>query len=58
VQDAEMLVLLVAHKPLIQLEPDQLAGMTPARILVDTVNGWSKQPWQQAGFKLSRLGVD
>jgi hypothetical protein len=32
--------------------------MTPARILVDTVNGWAGMDWQAAGFRIFRLGVN
>ncbi|MCX6038930.1 MAG: nucleotide sugar dehydrogenase [Chloroflexi bacterium] len=56
-KDADAVVLLVNHTELCALTPERLAAMTPARILVDTVNGWAGKDWQGAGFKIFRLGV-
>jgi len=56
-KDADAVVLLVNHTELRSLTPEELATMTPARILVDTVNGWAGKDWEGAGFKVFRLGV-
>jgi UDP-N-acetyl-D-mannosaminuronic acid dehydrogenase len=56
-EEAELIVLLAAHTSLIALDPYQVASKTGARIAVDTVNGWPALPWQEAGFRLFRLGV-
>ncbi len=56
VAQAEALVLLVNHTALRSINPHTLAGLTPARVAVDTVNGWSGENWQNAGFKVCRLG--
>jgi UDP-N-acetyl-D-mannosaminuronic acid dehydrogenase len=56
-QDAELLLLLVGHQVLREQDPYLLAKMTPARLAVDTVNGWSSQEWSKAGFQLLCLGV-
>jgi len=56
-KDADAVVLLVNHTKLCGLTPEKLLVMTPARILVDTVNGWAGKDWQAAGFKIFRLGV-
>lgn len=53
----DALVLLVAHSPLRDLAPKEIAAKTSARIAVDTVNGWNPQAWREAGFELIRLGV-
>jgi UDP-N-acetyl-D-mannosaminuronic acid dehydrogenase len=55
--DAEAVLLLVNHSELRALTPETLAALTPARVLVDTVNGWAGRDWAAAGFKLFRLGV-
>jgi UDP-N-acetyl-D-mannosaminuronic acid dehydrogenase len=55
-QDAQAVVLLVAHSLLLRLTPDQVAGKTSARILVDAVGGWDEAQWNAAGFCLYRLG--
>ena len=57
-KDADAVVLLVNHTEMRALTPERLAGMTPARILVDTVNGWAGMDWQAAGFRIFRLGVN
>jgi UDP-N-acetyl-D-mannosaminuronic acid dehydrogenase len=55
--DAQLIVLLVGHTHLRQLAPDQVAGMTSARLVFDAVGGWSAPAWQAAGFQFVRLGA-
>lgn len=57
IEEAELLILLVAHDQFKTLKPQEVAGMTAARMALDTVNGWKAQEWQQAGFQVFRLGV-
>ena len=57
IAQAEMLVLLVGHKLLKDISPGEISGLTPARIALDTVNGWNASDWEKAGFKLYKLGV-
>ena len=56
VEDAELLVLLVSHTLLRDIAPVEMAKLTPARVVVDTVNGWSSKQWQTAGFEVIRQG--
>lgn len=56
-QGADLLLLLVAHTQLCSLEPQEVARLTPARLAVDTVNGWQVADWKAAGFGLFKLGV-
>jgi UDP-N-acetyl-D-mannosaminuronic acid dehydrogenase len=56
-QGADLALLLVAHTPLKTLQPERAAALMRGRVAVDTVNGWSPQAWQAAGFHLYRLGV-
>jgi UDP-N-acetyl-D-mannosaminuronic acid dehydrogenase len=56
-KEAEAVLLLVEHTEFRQLTPEALKALTRARVLIDTVNGWSGQAWMDAGFKLFRLGV-
>ncbi|RPH60937.1 MAG: nucleotide sugar dehydrogenase [Chloroflexi bacterium] len=56
-QDADAVLLLVNHTEFRRLSPGMLQALTPARILVDMVNGWAGKDWAAAGFKLFRLGV-
>ena len=51
-----MLVLLVGHTQFKNLDPLMAAHLTPPRLVFDTVNGWPRERWQQAGFSLERLG--
>ncbi len=57
VAEAEVILLLVGHRQLKDVDPEKLRQMTPARVVIDTVNGWDKQAWAKAGFKIIRLGV-
>jgi UDP-N-acetyl-D-mannosaminuronic acid dehydrogenase len=54
---AELILLLVDHKPLRQLAPLQVAGLTPARLVVDCVSAWTTPAWLEAGFTILRLGA-
>ena len=56
-RESEVLVLLVGHSVFRGLDPQAVAQMTQARVVIDTVNGWSANDWQAAGFKVYRLGV-
>jgi UDP-N-acetyl-D-mannosaminuronic acid dehydrogenase len=56
-QDADAVLLLVNHSQFQGLSPETLKTITPARILLDAVNGWDGKDWVAAGFKLFRLGV-
>jgi UDP-N-acetyl-D-mannosaminuronic acid dehydrogenase len=56
-QDADLVLLLVAHRPLKELRPDQAASLMRGRMAVDAVNGWDAPSWQREGFTLYRLGV-
>jgi UDP-N-acetyl-D-mannosaminuronic acid dehydrogenase len=56
-KDADAVLLLVDHTEFRQLNPGTLKTITPARVLIDTVNGWEGKDWMSAGFKLFRLGV-
>jgi UDP-N-acetyl-D-mannosaminuronate dehydrogenase len=56
-QDADAVILLVNHTEFRNLTPEKLTALTPARILIGTVNGWAGKDWAGAGFKIARLGV-
>lgn len=56
-KDAEAILLLVNHTEFRALTPETLASQTPARVLIDTINGWAGKDWASAGFTLHRLGV-
>ncbi len=56
IHEADALLLLVGHTPLRSLDPVVVAQLTPARVAIDAVNGWSKPDWQALGFRLFRLG--
>ena len=55
--EADAAILLVNHSGLRDLTPEKLKSLTPARVLIDTVNGWAGRDWAGAGFKIFRLGV-
>jgi UDP-N-acetyl-D-mannosaminuronic acid dehydrogenase len=55
--EADALVLLVGHSQFRRITPEALKNITPARVLIDTVNAWDSEIFGAAGFKLVRLGV-
>jgi UDP-N-acetyl-D-mannosaminuronic acid dehydrogenase len=55
-EHADVLVLMVAHTALRNLQPQVAARLSPARVIVDCVNAWSGPEWQEAGFRIFRLG--
>ena len=57
IHDADILLLLVGHTQLKELNPTLVASKTNARIILDTVGGWDVASWQSAGFESHRLGV-
>ena len=56
IANAEILVLLVSHKQFNALVPGEVAKITEARIAIDTVHGWERPDWENAGFKFYRSG--
>jgi len=57
IAEADVLLLLVGHSPLRSMQPEVVAQLTPARVIVDTVNGWSAEAWQGLGFRVFKIGV-
>ena len=55
--DADLIALLVRHKRLLELSPAEILRLSPARLVVDAVNGWNAPLWRSAGFSFHRLGV-
>jgi UDP-N-acetyl-D-mannosaminuronic acid dehydrogenase len=55
-KEANLIVLLVGHSQFKALDPKIVAKLTSARLVVDTVNGWNNPAWQEAGFKVIKLG--
>jgi len=53
---ADVIILLVGHKQFKEIDPVDLAKITTARIVLDTVNGWDGIIWTNAGFSYFRLG--
>jgi len=56
VSNCDGVLLLVKHTEFISLKPEAVAKLTKSRIVVDTVNAWNSEEWQQAGFQFHRLG--
>ena len=52
------MMLLVKHTEFINIQPDEIASKTHARLLLDCVNGWDTRHWEKHGFILYRLGVN
>jgi UDP-N-acetyl-D-mannosaminuronic acid dehydrogenase len=56
VAQADIILLLVGHSQLKVIDPSKFTESTSARVVLDTVNGWDREPWQSAGFTYFRLG--
>ncbi len=56
-KEADAVMLLVGHQRFCALTPVQLAELTPARVLIDVVNGWAGADWQASEFRVERIGV-
>ena len=56
VQATDLILLLVNHSAFKDIDPLDLLPLTSARIVFDTVNGWDRSVWEQAGFKIFHLG--
>jgi UDP-N-acetyl-D-mannosaminuronic acid dehydrogenase len=56
VASADALLLLVNHTQFREIDPVALKKLTPARVVIDTVNGWNRQSFRNAGFEFMRLG--
>jgi len=57
VANAELILLLVGHNQFKQVRAQALSQLTPARLVVDTVNAWQPAAWREFGFRFIRLGV-
>jgi UDPglucose 6-dehydrogenase len=57
-QEAGLLLLLVRHTEFLNFDPNSIASKTPARLVVDCVNGWDAGLWSKAGFQVFRLGAN
>ena len=55
-KDADIILLLVPHTQLTAIKPEQINNLAQNAIIFDTVNGWDRAEWKQAGFSYSRLG--
>lgn len=56
-EHAEAVLLLVGHAQFRALMPRKLASLTPARVLIDTVDVLAGRNWAAEGFRLWRLGA-
>jgi len=57
IKRSDLLVLLVAHTTIKNLNPVEIAALTDTRLVVDTVNIWDPKIWEPIGFNIHRLGV-
>lgn len=55
-EGADVVLLLVGHAALKNLEPEVVAQLTPARVVIDCCNAWPVKIWEQQGFRVYRLG--
>lgn len=53
---ADALLLLVAHRELRHLAPEELRGRIKRRLAVDCQHAWDRTRWETAGFDFRALG--
>jgi UDP-N-acetyl-D-mannosaminuronic acid dehydrogenase len=56
IEQAEIIVLLVAHNELCSINPYTLSKTLKGVYALDTVNGWDIDLWERAGFLVVKLG--
>lgn len=54
-QNADLIVLAVAHDQFKALDPVEITDMTPAKLVFDGVKSWDKAQWEAAGFTFTGL---
>jgi UDP-N-acetyl-D-mannosaminuronic acid dehydrogenase len=57
IHSANVLLLLVSHTELINLDPLEVAALTPARTVIDATGDWPRSTWESAGFQVWTIGV-
>ena len=53
---ADLILILVSHRQIRELDPNDVAQATSARNVFDTVNAWKDESWAASGFIIHRLG--
>lgn len=56
-KEADAILLLVKHTEFKAINPADIAPKSTARVVVDCVNGWNREQWEDAGFHVFRLGA-
>lgn len=54
-EGSDIIILAVAHREFITINPNLISQTTQARIVFDAVNGWARKDWEIAGFKFFGL---
>jgi UDP-N-acetyl-D-mannosaminuronic acid dehydrogenase len=57
ISGADLIALLVGHKPLLTLDPEKMKNLVRGHLAVDAVNGWQEKTWKAAGYQYYRLGA-
>jgi UDP-N-acetyl-D-mannosaminuronic acid dehydrogenase len=57
IEDSDAILLLVKHTEFERIDPVEVLSKSAARIVIDCVNGWDSDQWENAGFAVYRLGV-
>jgi UDP-N-acetyl-D-mannosaminuronic acid dehydrogenase len=57
IKDADVIILAVAHKQFLDLDPADITGISSARLLIDAVDGIKEGVWKEAGFCVHKFGT-
>lgn len=53
---ADLVLLLVGHESIVDINPVKLSAKTDAKLVVDAAHVWDQDSWGEAGFKIIPLG--
>lgn len=56
-RQAEAVVALVGHRPVVELDPAHARGLMAGSLAVDLCGAWEAEAWEAAGFTMRTLGV-
>jgi UDP-N-acetyl-D-mannosaminuronate dehydrogenase len=54
---ADAILLLVGHSEFRNSATVSFLSQTPARVVIDAVNGWHLDTWEKTGFRVLHLGM-
>lgn len=57
VKGTDLIVLIVPHKQLLDIDPQELLELTDCKTILDCTNSYDTDLWEKSGFKVVKLGM-